>query len=114
MRKRRSTAEILLKRSPARSPRKSQAVPVTVETPKLWPAGATSAQASQWWADLAKSKGSSVSKRVAGQSAALDAARRCPVNLGQRRTSFVHFRQSATTRPVGETHPENTHMGRRL
>lgn len=102
MRKRRKTAEILLARTPARSPRKSQAVPVTVETPKLWPAGATSAQASQWWAEIRSQA------QQAAQKPRSPSSRPVPSNPGTGRTLLVKFHHTAKSRCGGETQAGKT------
>lgn len=106
MRKRRKTAEILLARTPARSPRKSQAVPVTVETPKIWPVGLTSAQALEWWAEIRRNAKQAAKRRCSPHS------RPVPVNLGTGRTSFVHLRRTVTTRHADETRPGTTRFPR--
>lgn len=81
-------------------------MPVTVETPKIWPVGVTSAQASQWWAEIRSQAQQGAQKPRSPHS------RRCPSNLGQRRTLFVHLRHTATTRNAGETHTGKTRFPR--
>lgn len=85
---------------------------MTVETPKLWPAGATSAQAAQWWANLAESKRARERQRVADRSAGMLKARPVPSNLGTGRTNFVHFRHSAKSRRADETQTGKTRFPR--
>jgi len=98
MRTRRAKAEILLSRIPARSSRGRQAVPVSVETPKLWPLGSTWDQACEWWADVRRdAEQTRLDRRAAANP------RPSPAHAGEGRSYFLHFRHPAKRWEAGKT-----------
>ncbi len=100
VRKRRTSLETRLALKPGRKPSRQ---PQSAGRVLLWPAGATSAQASQWWAEI---------RSQAQQAARRPRSRPVPTNLGTGRTIFVHFRHTATSRRADETQTGKTRLPR--